>query len=306
MQIRINKWNEIFENADTRKRQRLGWFHCPSGVDSSGYIELMSHGERGLKAYGVFLAICQWSATCLPVVRGLCARSDGRPMNVRQLAAAIRVDVSLVEDALKLLSSQDVNWITIENPGKNEGKDESADHLPVACQSSADHLPVVCHKEKEKEKEKDREKEKDLSSTCVDVWNAKAAQLKAEGLGYAEIRGLTKDRRAKLRSRLAEAGWLDAFNAGVEALPIRQWSEWVPDFDWMLANSSNALKLAEGKFHKANFTQADRNRQTMDGYEPTGILQELISDAGSGHGKIQAADANPIRRLPSGSNTGSG
>jgi hypothetical protein len=38
----INKWSEVFENADSRKRQRLGFYYMPSGCDSSGYLGLMS------------------------------------------------------------------------------------------------------------------------------------------------------------------------------------------------------------------------------------------------------------------------
>jgi hypothetical protein len=143
--IRIKDWNGTFENADTRKRQRLGWFHCPSGNDSQGYVELMSYGERGIQAYAVFIAICQWSATCLPVIRGSCARSDGRPMNIRQIAATIRMPPEVVEDAIALLSSQDVGWLLVENMQEIQGNKQicqsSADHLPVACQSSASCLP---------------------------------------------------------------------------------------------------------------------------------------------------------------------
>ena len=131
---RIKNWNETFENADTRKRVRLGWFLCPSGVESQGYVELMSHGQAGIEAFAVFIAICQWSATCLPVVRGSCARSDGRPMSSRQISAQIRMPLEVVERSLNLLCRPEIGWIINENA-------PSADHLPVICQSSAGCLP---------------------------------------------------------------------------------------------------------------------------------------------------------------------
>jgi len=141
----ISRWNETFENADTRKRVRLGWFHCPSGTDSSGYIELMSHGEDGIKAFAVFLAICQWSATCLPHVRGRLARSSGKPADERQIAAMIRMPIEVVSRSLELLSDQDIGWIVkvedeqpVEKPKEIE---ESAGSLPVVCHSSASSLP---------------------------------------------------------------------------------------------------------------------------------------------------------------------
>ena len=139
--IRIKHWNETFENADTRKRQRLGWFLCPTGTDSAGYLELMSHGERGIRAFAVFTAICQWSATCLPLVRGSCARSDGRPMSARQIATVIRMPENIVSDALELLSSPDVGWIMRENTDVLSSQHKSAGSMPVPCQSPAGSMP---------------------------------------------------------------------------------------------------------------------------------------------------------------------
>ena len=154
----IAKWNETFESADTRKRQRLGWLSIPTGNDSAGYIELMSHGERGVRAFGVFLAICQWSATQRQETRGQLARSDGRPVNDRQIAAIIRIPTDIVTDAIELLSSPEIAWIC----EKTEQNQQSASCMPVICHQSASDLPGLCkEKEKEKEKYKDREKEKD-------------------------------------------------------------------------------------------------------------------------------------------------
>jgi len=136
---KIKNWNETFENADTRKRVRLGWFLCPTGVDSSGYIELMSHGPKGVQAFGVFIAICQWSATCLPVVRGSCARSDGRAMTIRQMASILRISETVLDESLLLLSSPDVGWMMNENAGETEQKAESASAVPGACQ-----VPAIC------------------------------------------------------------------------------------------------------------------------------------------------------------------
>ena len=147
----IAKWDETFESADTRKRQRLGWLSIPTGNDSAGYIELMSHGERGVRAFGVFLAICQWSATQRQETRGKLARSDGRPVNDRQIAAIIRIPVDVVVDSIQLLSSPEIAWIY----EKIEENQQSASCLPVTCHKPATDLPGLC-KEKEKEKEKEK------------------------------------------------------------------------------------------------------------------------------------------------------
>lgn len=167
--LRINKWNETFENADSRKRQRLGYFLCPSGVDSAGYIELMTHGADGITAYAVMLSICQWSATCVPLVRGTCARSNGRPLTVTQLAMHLRMPAEIVSAAVELLTLPEIGWMEWVEVDVSDGTDAGsvnsrkppAEDVPTACQSSASHLPPACHKEKSKSKEKSKEKERE-------------------------------------------------------------------------------------------------------------------------------------------------
>jgi len=145
--ISINKWSETFENADTRKRERLKWFQTASGCDSSGYLELITaNGQEGIMAFGIFAALCQLSATLPKEVRGTFKRSSGEPMSMRQIALLIRVDVCHLSAALQLLASKGVEWVSIEH-----AKEESADNLPP----SADDFPALC-KEKEKEKEKEK------------------------------------------------------------------------------------------------------------------------------------------------------
>ena len=157
----IKKWTETFENSDSRKRQRLGWFLNPSGCESAGYIELMSHGARGVLAFGVFQAICQWSATNRQTVRGKLARSDGSALNVRQVAAVVRIPEPIVSDAVELLCSKDVGWLVDldnENTASASVCHQSATNLPASATNlpaSASDLPALL-KEKEKEKEKEK------------------------------------------------------------------------------------------------------------------------------------------------------
>lgn len=139
MLIRISKWDETFETKDTRKLVRMRWLHAPTGTDSAGYVALMAAGTDGVLALGVFQAICQWSATCRPGVRGTCARSDGRPLTVPQLASFLRISTGVLERAIPLLASPDVGWLSIENIGVS---DESPGDPPVISRSSPGHLPL--------------------------------------------------------------------------------------------------------------------------------------------------------------------
>ena len=127
---KIHKWSEVFENSDSRKRVRLGYYYMPSGCDSSGYLGLMSEFEpaEAWQAYGIFVALCQHAATMDKGVRGSFLNSDGTPMSVRRLALIIRADVGILERSLKILMHQSVKWV-------------SAEDMPATCQSPADRVP---------------------------------------------------------------------------------------------------------------------------------------------------------------------
>lgn len=137
--IRIVKWNETFENAKTRKLMGLAWLQCPAGVDSAGYLSLMVYGVEGIMALGVFQAICQWSATCRPPIRGSLSRSDGKPLSMKQLAMILRMPEDVVTRSIELLMSEDVGWME----EKASVSDESASDPPVICQVSATDTPIV-------------------------------------------------------------------------------------------------------------------------------------------------------------------
>ena len=130
--LRINKWSETFENADSRKRQRLGFFYAPSGCDSAGYLALMSEFEpaEGWQTIGIFMALCQQAATMRREVRGSFINSSGKPMTVAQVAMLIRCEKSLLERAIEILTDERVKWL-------------SADDVPPICQSSASVIPSL-------------------------------------------------------------------------------------------------------------------------------------------------------------------
>lgn len=133
--ITINKWDETFEHAESRKRKALNWFACPVGLQSTGYIALSSM-SGGLEAFGVFQALCQLHATNeAKDVRllGTISRSDGKPMSIEIVANILRIDKSTLQNALNILSSDDVNWISFKM-GK---KSEKIQNLP----SSPDDFP---------------------------------------------------------------------------------------------------------------------------------------------------------------------
>lgn len=193
--ITITKWNETFENADTRKRQRLGWLGVPTGCDSNGYLSLVAE-DGGFEAFGIFLAICQWSATQKKEVRGKLIRSNGEPLTEKDIAVRIRAEACQVSAALKLLKSKHIGWITDDSPEK------SASDLPEKCQS----FPGFVQGEGEGEGEVKGEGEGDRADSGESSPDAPASDLTAgELMDQLWSAAPEKGRRRSSRRQLGAA-----------------------------------------------------------------------------------------------------
>lgn len=79
-------------------------------------------------------------------------------------------------------------------------------------------------------------------SDVMDAWNRSGATVK--------VKSLTADRAAKLRTRLKDASW--PWREAIAMLPIPNSERftWQPDFDWLINNSTNAVKIVEGKYRQ--------------------------------------------------------
>ena len=276
-QISISGWKETFENAGTRKLKQLLWYPCPAGVDSSGYVALMSHGTPGVIAFGVFQAICQWSATSIPGVRGRVARSDGRDISVRQLATLLRIDQTTVSDAIELLTSPEVGWLTVDAP---TSCDASPSHLPVVSQPSASDPPVASQSlpTEERRGEERRGQRGEERTTHVAVAPACPAQeiLEAFDRTFGTRSIMTAKRKTALAARWREPFWRDHWRQALERAGPSTFlrgsndRNWVIDFEFFLKPDSVA-KILEGKYdnrthQKAATGAAAREQRTGESF----------------------------------------
>ena len=75
---------------------------------------------------------------------------------------------------------------------------------------------------------------------------------------YPKIKMLTEQRKIKLRARLNEKDFVDNFNKIlklVKETPFLQGDNdngWQADFDWIIKNDTNYIKVLEGKYKKGN------------------------------------------------------
>jgi hypothetical protein len=309
---RINKWADTFENADTRKRQRLGWFLCPSGNDSAGYLELMSYGSDGVAAFGVFISICQWSATRGRHQRGEISRNDGRPMSVELLATTIRVPVEVVAKSLPLLCHPDVGWMANENTGKTEHTEQaekavpekSASRLPPVCQSHPKDSPIVKGEgEGEGEGEGKGNDETGVSALAdkkLSVpFNAIASDYVAAFGGSVH---LTDKRRKAIQQRWRDPWWRENWQAALDRGSHSKFLHgetdrgWKITFDFFLKPDTVA-KIIEGAYDDAkggsnsqSLTSAERReRLNASGFDAIREAAAQQAAAGGNHrGSIPA------------------
>ena len=158
--IEIVKWSECFESADTRKRQRLGWFLSPSGCDSKGFRKLMRMGKDGLIALGFFQSLCQSMATMSLSVRqsGTFRNSDQSLMEFDDIVELSRLDGMDPADYRQIIGRLvRVGWVSLH---KSLNSEQSATSLPPICHSSPSFVQGEGEGEGEgQEEEQGQEKE---------------------------------------------------------------------------------------------------------------------------------------------------
>ena len=105
--------------------------------------------------------------------------------------------------------------------------------------------------------------------TIADHWNAQE--------GTKRIHKLTAERRKKLSVRLRDPDW--PWEAAIGKMPIAPIGDsgWVPTFDWLIKNESNAVKLAEGAYEPAQASKpkgpAVLTREQLKTWNPYEVVE---------------------------------
>ena len=129
---RIRNWSRHYETNKTRPLKTLSWISLPIALDNDGYAELMEN-ENGVAHFGVFVAILEVAARCVP--RGCLLRARGVPHDAPSLARVCRIPVPIVQEALDRLVT--IGWIEIWH---TEGTTEAQDgHLEGTTRADDGH-----------------------------------------------------------------------------------------------------------------------------------------------------------------------
>jgi hypothetical protein len=93
-------------------------------------------------------------------------------------------------------------------------------------------------------------------------------QTFAKSKGLAVPADLTDERRKKINTRLKTEGWIERFREAIGHMPIPNTERftWQPDIDWLIANGTNVVKLAEGSYDRKQ-PDADGPAEGCDHYD---------------------------------------
>ena len=103
----ISNWDLNFENAESRKRSRLGWLPVPIKHDGEHYQEMMEQ-RNGEEIFGVWNGIIQLAAKCPR--RGYLIKANGQAYDVKGIASRLRMKERAVKRGVEFLLAR-TDWM---------------------------------------------------------------------------------------------------------------------------------------------------------------------------------------------------
>ena len=109
--LRINKWDSVFERAESRKLKQLNWIPWPNKRGSNGYQALLDEfGDvDGAAIYGCWNALCCHASECH--IRGILATSRGNPLKLSHIARTSGFSISLFERLVAWATKEEIGWL---------------------------------------------------------------------------------------------------------------------------------------------------------------------------------------------------
>jgi hypothetical protein len=193
---------------------------------------------------------------------GILRFSEKIPYNPELLSNILREDLDLVSSAMRVFERADLlniesdETIYIEAIARLTGKEsDSAERVRRHRIAKNENIKLLqCNKnvtlqndiiEEEKEEEKEEELFKKKAGDALNLWN------KSISPKIPSLQKLSSERKKKFLSRLAEgmvlADVISKINASSFLTGLND-RKWTADFDWVVANSTNWVKVMEGKY----------------------------------------------------------
>jgi hypothetical protein len=110
---RVKRWDEIYENANTRKIKNLTSVLIPNKHDGKGFRRV-ARREDATEIYSAWILILQVASKSPR--RGLLVDEDGE-LEAEDLADKTGFPAKIFETALKVLSAKNIGWMEAVLPG---------------------------------------------------------------------------------------------------------------------------------------------------------------------------------------------
>ena len=108
--LRVSKWRDTFERAESRKLKTLTWVSLPTSFTSSGYQAMLDEfGDEASSIYGAWCALVVIAAGCN--VRGVLADSRGNPLKPSWFARMTGFPVEVFSKLIVWASSPNIRWL---------------------------------------------------------------------------------------------------------------------------------------------------------------------------------------------------
>lgn len=128
--LKINNWDELYENSRTRSMVKMQWVPIPAKFDGDGYTELVLEHKNGVLHYAAWMAFVLTAARCDE--RGTLAKSNGRPHTTHSIASMTKIPKAVLDEALPRLL--DIGWIVSETTNDDQEQaakpDSQTDTIP--------------------------------------------------------------------------------------------------------------------------------------------------------------------------------
>lgn len=138
--LKISKWNEVYERAESRKLKALSWVSIPTSFSSNGYQCMLDEfGEEAPAIYGAWVALVAIAASC--TVRGTLTSSRGTPLQITHLSRLSGFPQPVFEKLLEWAARPEISWLVPSNHLENLEKPEENAFQGIAGGSSGE-IPV--------------------------------------------------------------------------------------------------------------------------------------------------------------------
>lgn len=130
--LRVARWSEVFETAESRRHRQLVWIAQPVKLNSSGYLALVTRfkGLQRAAVYGAWCALLK--AAAIAPRRGVLASSEGVPYTPEILELITHMPVEAFE--LLIPWAENVGWLERVSKAEAVGVTDSS-QSPVVAQA---------------------------------------------------------------------------------------------------------------------------------------------------------------------------